>query len=83
METAAEENIPYTRPKNPSKTSKRKSIPGWKEQVKPHQDKARFWYQVWLSADKLREGQGGAAVQHHEAQQEPVHVCQEKVFKSR
>ena len=42
LEVAAESTIPYTRPKQPNKFRK-KSTPGWKEQVKPHKDKAIFW----------------------------------------
>ena len=57
VESAAEEHIPYTRSKPGKPSSKRKSIPGWVEMVKPQQEKARFWYQVWLSADKPRAGQ--------------------------
>ena len=57
LESAAEVFIPYTRPKQARKSSKRKSVPGWSELVKPYQEKANFWYQVWFSADKPRAGQ--------------------------
>ena len=30
----------------------RKCTPGWKEFVEPLQDTSRFWYMVWLSAEK-------------------------------
>ena len=32
------------------------SIPGWKEQVGPFQEDARFWYSVWRSADRPHTG---------------------------
>ena len=57
LETSSEKCIPYTRPKMGKKSSNRKSVPGWLELVKPHQEKSKFWYQVWLSADKPRAGQ--------------------------
>ena len=53
----AEEYIPYTRPKVGNIPSKKKSVPGWLELVRPCQDKSRFWYQVWWSAEKPRAGQ--------------------------
>ena len=56
LESSAEKCIPYTRPKVGQKSRKRKSVPGWVELVKPQQEKARFWYQVWFSADKPRAG---------------------------
>ena len=57
LESSAETFIPYTRPKQGRKSSRRKSVPGWVELVKPHQEKAKFWYQVWFSAAKPRAGQ--------------------------
>ena len=53
LETSAANYIPYTRPKQGSKVSKRKVVPGWVELVKPHQDKAKFWYQVCLINQEL------------------------------
>lgn len=32
------------------------SIPGWKEQVQPFQDEARFWHSVWRSAGRPSQG---------------------------
>ena len=33
-----------------------KSIPGWKDIVKPYKDEAKFWYGVWQSADRPNQG---------------------------
>ena len=47
---SAGESLPWS-----SSTSGKPSgikIPGWNEQVKPYKDNARFWFSVWLSADK-------------------------------
>ena len=52
LEDSAAEYIPYTRSVSEKSSKKRKSIPGWVELVKPHQDKAQFWYQIWHSAGK-------------------------------
>ena len=59
METAAETHIPYTRAKQNSSKKKpeRKTIPGWNEMVKPQKETARFWYHVWLSAEKPHHGE--------------------------
>ena len=57
LESSAEKCVPYTRPKMGKKTVKRKSVPGWVDLVKPQQEKAKFWYQIWHSADKPRAGQ--------------------------
>ena len=42
LESSAESHIPYTRSKPSKPSAKRKSVPGWKDLVKPQQDKARF-----------------------------------------
>ena len=31
-------------------------VKGWKELVKPYKDTANFWYQLWRSNNKKREG---------------------------
>ena len=36
--------------------------------MKPHRDKAIFWYQVWLSADKPRVGQLFNIMRHNRNQ---------------
>ena len=42
------ETIPKVAPKKKSL----KSTAGWKTYVEPYQEKARFWYSIWLSAGK-------------------------------
>ena len=57
MEKAAQENIPYTGSgENRGKKKCRKPVPGWSELVEPHKQDARFWYQLWLSGGKPKNG---------------------------
>ena len=58
IEEATKSHIPFNRPKpeNRNKTSTRKIIPGWVELVRPHQEEANFWYQIWLSSGKPDHG---------------------------
>ena len=41
---------------NTGSKDKSGTIPGWKTDVEPFQDDARFWYSVWLSAGKPHTG---------------------------
>ena len=52
MENAGNQCLPLT---NKSKSGP-KSIPGWREHIKPYADDSKFWYSVWLSAGKPLEG---------------------------
>ena len=58
IETTTKNNIPYQNVKNQPqyKASKRKHIPGWKEQVQPLKDDANFWYLEWRRIGKPRMG---------------------------
>ena len=51
VELSAAEALPIPKPKRKLQ-SQTKSVPGWKDVVKPFREKAYFWHQVWLSADK-------------------------------
>ena len=43
---AVERNIPYT------STVDHKVIPGWKDEIKPFRDDAKFWWSMWVSAGR-------------------------------
>ena len=32
-------------------------IPGWREEVEPHREEARFWFNVWVSAGRPNKGE--------------------------
>ena len=53
MEKAVNDEIPYTN----EKFKHKKIRPGWKEMVYPFKKESSFWYQLWLSAGKPRDGQ--------------------------
>ena len=56
LETSTQKNIPYTKQKTIKPGAKKRIIPGWTEQIKPHKESARFHYQLWLCGGKPREG---------------------------
>jgi hypothetical protein len=48
VQAVAEENLQMPRV-GASKPKEKKSVPGWKEAVRPYREEAYFWHQVWQS----------------------------------
>jgi len=48
---------PAPRPPTEGTKQKRVQLPGWKENCEPLSSAAKFWYAVWLSADRPQGGQ--------------------------
>ena len=55
MEEAGEACLPMTSSGGLKPT--RKILPGWDQYVKPHAEESKFWYSLWCSAGKPREGE--------------------------
>ena len=49
---SAWENLEATQGTTGDQSSRKFTIPGWNDMVKPYQNEARFWYSLWLSAGK-------------------------------
>ena len=52
MVDSAWSNLESTQGTTGDQSSRRYTIPGWNEKVKPFQGEARFWLSLWLSAGK-------------------------------
>ena len=48
---------PVSRPTNLVDKQKQQRLPGWKERCEPLCSSAKFWYAVWLSADRPQTGE--------------------------
>ena len=46
------DNLEATKGTTGDQASRKFTIPGWNERVKPFQNEARFWFNLWLSAGK-------------------------------
>ena len=49
IEASSFETLPINKP---SVNKPKKNVPGWNASVKPHRDKAWFWFSVWKSAGR-------------------------------
>ena len=52
MVDSAWDNLEATKGTTGDQASRKFTIPGWNESVKPFQNEARFWYSLWASAGK-------------------------------
>ena len=52
MVDSAWDNLEATKGTTGDQASREYTIPGWNEKVKPFQNEARFWYNLWDSAGK-------------------------------
>ena len=53
---ASHASIALSPPPRPSSCSKHPRLPGWKENVEPLKQDAKFWYAVWLSSGRPSTG---------------------------
>ena len=52
MTESAWENLEFSKGTTGDQTSRKHTIPGWNDRVKPYQSEARFWKSLWISAGK-------------------------------
>ena len=50
----------------------RQVIPGWKEMVEPHREKAVLWHSIWQSCGRSNR-------EHHGINEEPISLCSKEV----
>ena len=49
---SAWENLEYSKGTTGDQASRKYTIPGWNDRVKPFQNEAKFWNSLWISAGK-------------------------------
>ena len=54
---SAWENLEYSKGTTGDQASRKHTIPGWNDRVKPFQNEAKFWNSLWISAGKPKHSE--------------------------